>query len=217
MRNLAVSAAHDVISSSLTYMMKPSISFDKITFIASEAFPSHFSKAAVLLSDEILFNWIMPSFETVFSPRQFHKICLIERALSDDKSKDANLLKLSRYDLLSSLKIISSVNYDDVKNGILNGLLLTLQHDGHLFAGAWQAIVEVLILVPSSLEGQNESQGYDEQGQRQSNDDSSQKWSKTALITSFNCMKLIVSAVCPYKDPMLILCFRLMTSKTYWK
>lgn len=136
----------------------------------------------------------MPSFETVFCPRNFHKICLIERALSDDKSKDSNLLKLSRYDLLSSLKIISSVNFDDVKNGILNGLLLTLQHDGHLFAGAWQAIVEVLILVPSSLDGQSESQGEDEPGSVQLNDQHPQKWSKAALSTSFNCMKLIVSS-----------------------
>lgn len=194
-RQLAVAATHDVISSALSYMMHPSIPLNGVEFLSAETLPYTLaSRFTVCLSDEILFSWVMPSLDTVFLPRTFHRSLLVERAISDEKSRDVSLLRLSRFDLLSSLKIIANVRYDDVKDGVLNGLLSTLQNDGHLFAGAWAAVVEILHLAPLSVRSNitSSSEESDNASSISTFENSSQRWSKQSLTISFNCMKLII-------------------------
>lgn len=210
LRNFSVSATYDIISSALIYMMKPKIPPDSIHFLPSETLPDHLSlRATVSLSDEILFNWIFPSFETVFSPRQYHRNKLVERVLGNEASKEFSITKFSRGDLLSSLKVVSTVGYEDVRNEILNGLLQMLQNDGNLFHGSWGAVVEIITIVPASLEPHSNifdsisGQRLESTGDSRFNSDGSQevhtddaiplRWSRLSLSIAFNCIKLIVS------------------------
>jgi hypothetical protein len=82
------------------------------------------------LTDDVMYNFIFPSFETSFHPRDMHSSILNRRV----KLSPLNL-QLSQCDLLSSLSSLSHVKYDDVKNDIISGLLVLLQGGGEIVNG----------------------------------------------------------------------------------
>lgn len=187
LRAVAVAATHDIISSSLTYMMKPHLHLHSYCIdTESTTFPpQHTHRAA--LSDDIIFGWIFPPFDLVFSARLYHHHRLVESALSSTPS-GSSLVRLSQSDLMSSLKFLSCVRYMDVKNGVIDGLLMSLQNGGQMLAGAWGAVVEIIEQVPVSM---SSTTGEDNDLQREQ-EDSVHVWSKVSLSHAFSCIQLIV-------------------------
>lgn len=72
----------------------------------------------ISLSDEVVYNWIMPAFESSFSPRDIHRT-LLQHRLSVLGSSLSDDLRLSQSDILSALNALSSVRYDDVRSDII--------------------------------------------------------------------------------------------------
>ncbi len=77
-RSVSVSATHDVILTSLRYLQSPVSPIANLTFLREDsttATPRHrqLSGADCALSDNVVFNQILPNFETTFVGRDFHR------------------------------------------------------------------------------------------------------------------------------------------------
>ncbi len=186
-RSIAVAATQDIIFNSLDYMKN-----DLIVPLPRDVPQTvedllqnqeYLTKGSILLTDYVIQNQVMPSFDTAFIPRDYHKLILTRRCSSP------SILPLSQNELLKSLNILANIRYDDIRNDIVQGLLRMLQDTGELINTGWAPIVDLLSMVPASLPtfgALAEEMGDEgaENGQR--------PWPKTALSNSFNCMKLIV-------------------------
>ena len=186
-RSIAVAATHDIIFHSLDYMKNDLIVLLPLDIPQTVEDLLHnreyLTKGSILLTDFVIQNQIMPSFDTAFIPRDYHKSILTRRCSSP------SILPLSQNELLKSLNILANIRYDDIRNDIVQGLLRMLQDTGELINTGWAPIVDLLSMVPASLPtfgALAEELGDEgaENGQR--------PWPKTALSNSFNCMKLIV-------------------------
>jgi hypothetical protein len=168
---VSVAATHDVILTSLRYLQNPVSPITNLTFLredsaAGTATARHrqLSGADCVLSDDIVFNQILPNFETTFVGRDFHRcsfstfkqiyvLILLFRLLSF--ARNQVLLrnpKLSQSDLLSSLRALATVRFSDVRNAILSGLTNMLQGRGQsVDEGGWLVILDILESVPASM------------------------------------------------------------------
>lgn len=191
LRVVSVAATHDVIASTLEFLLSKG---DTSVTLSPEFHP--FMLSTCRLTDDILYALVMPQFEVVFDALNYQKIQFDSRlkALSD------NWPKLTQLDLFSSLKSLSSVRYDDVRKSVLFGLRSLLQGKGggQIKGVGWVTIIELLILVPSSMRGDSSSSANtsttsplaEEGGEDE--ESSSEQWPRATLETAFNCMTLIV-------------------------
>jgi hypothetical protein len=165
-RQIAVASTHDIISSAIEYLdsSKPlPISTtvfqpNEPVFVPPPTQSHHHSAnasttsssatrqqvAPIHLSDQLIYTQILPSFEQVFVPRALHKECLAMREMNSSLNPE-----LSQLDLLSSLKSLSFIRYEDVRMSVLTGLLQLLMTRGHLLTTGWPAIIELLASVPA--------------------------------------------------------------------
>jgi hypothetical protein len=173
-------------------MLKPTMPPVHCRFFESEVLPASLQES--IINDELIFSWVLPTFDNVFTGRQYHRTRIVETALSSSSSNAS----LAPSDLMLSLKFLSSVRYADVKNGIISGLLTTLQNGGQIMNGAWVVVVDIIEQVPLSMptatdEASDDSTAEDLQSQDDGGQQSNQIWSKQALTHAFNCIQLIVS------------------------
>jgi hypothetical protein len=75
MRKVAVLATHDIILTTLTCMRNPNVEISsRIVFAQGTEDSVHRGKALnVILGDDVLYDRIMPSFESAFAGRQFQR------------------------------------------------------------------------------------------------------------------------------------------------
>lgn len=203
LRSLAVSAIFDMITSTLKTMQSGySNLMSDSDFLDYDNLPKHIAcRSSSSLSDNIIFNWICPTFETVFFPRKFHREILLSRNQKESEDLVALEHRLSSNDLLSCLRGISTVQHEDVRVNIISSLLETLQNDGHLFAGSWSSVLDIIMIAPMSVEKAidiqslkfRESKLHKVKSDKFEEDKSdSIRWSKSSLLTSFNCIEVIV-------------------------
>lgn len=85
-RAISVAATHDVILSSMRYIQQQqarqasgaSLSPASVIAFMREPLPAHSSgdgagPVSLVMSDELLFNYVLPPFETVFVGRDIHR------------------------------------------------------------------------------------------------------------------------------------------------
>eukprot|EP00597_Dinobryon_sp_UTEXLB2267_P010966 CAMPEP_0170099810 /NCGR_PEP_ID=MMETSP0020_2-20130122/1260_1 /TAXON_ID=98059 /ORGANISM="Dinobryon sp., Strain UTEXLB2267" /LENGTH=2023 /DNA_ID=CAMNT_0010322537 /DNA_START=155 /DNA_END=6224 /DNA_ORIENTATION=- len=165
--------------------------------------------ASPLLSDEVLYSYILPPFETVFMGRDMHRTLLVSRFQRDcAQQSQLQRVKLTQRDLLAALRTLSQVRYSDVRILLLAGLEQLLQKRGlDIDAEGWCVILELLGSVPASMgpdsslpspllaeddpNPSHNSHGSPLEGPSVSTSVPS-AWPREALSASFNCMKLIV-------------------------
>ena len=177
-RSVAVAATYDLITNALKHLHTPSMHGPEV---ADNKTKAHVKVDETMrgpcLSDDVLYNNVVPSFESVFLARKFHLTMLSSQVALRSVSPE-----LSQGDLLSCLKILSAIRYDDVKVGIMQGLLTLLQGDcEELSEDGWRFVIALIAEVPASLTDADDA-----------DNDVDQKWPVTALDCAFNCMKLIL-------------------------
>jgi hypothetical protein len=170
---VAVAATLDIISSALEYMQRPRFIMTHSSHIpvppgAATGDESCAVRANSVLSDEILFNCIFPTFESALIPPQnSHTHQLAPQSKGAPRSfagsasggdapgvlsqSSPRLPELAEEDLLGALKSLASVRFDDVRIDIIGGLLALLQGGGHTLSAGWAAIIELLESVAASL------------------------------------------------------------------
>lgn len=120
-------------------------------------------------------------------------------------------IQLTQTDILSSLKKLSLIAHNDVRNEIIQGIYELLQSYDNANSGTpattlsqqsvqggasrlsfsgWLAILEIITNIPLSWVECPEGVSCDEESTAQSKGDMA-PWSVVALVTAFNCMKLI--------------------------
>jgi hypothetical protein len=105
---------------------------------------------------------------------------------------------LAQSDLLNSLIALTSIPYDDIRNGTIEGLYALLQEGGHAVEGGWEIVLELLLSVPSGVgEGGGKASSSAPPGSGGSKADfdsgyGQPNWSREALQVAFSCLKLIV-------------------------
>jgi hypothetical protein len=181
LRVVAVAATHDVIASTLEYLLSQKA-------IAAEDCTLHpHMMSTARLTDDILYSLVMPQFEGAFDPMHFQKVSLNQSLLHA-----SNLPVLTQLDLFSSLKSLASVRYDDVRKGILLGLRSLLQGrgGGQIKGIGWVTIIELLILVPSSMKNTDDA----DEGPNEDEDitEAKEQWPRASLESAFACMTLLV-------------------------
>jgi hypothetical protein len=165
-RAVAVASTHDIINAALDFLESSSAQplHSSMTFLEDEVVErgdvvdsrsrnpapgsgkSQATRLPLSLSDDIIFNLIMPSFDTVFTGRAVHRDLMKLRDFQGSVNPD-----LSQLDLLSSLKSLTFVRYDDVRAGIITGLFDMLQGRGHLLQGGWSAVIDLISSVPAAM------------------------------------------------------------------
>jgi hypothetical protein len=152
-RQIAVASTHDIIYSAIDYLdsTKPQ-PIATTVFLPNDPvfYPNIASQGAagpspIHLSDQLIYNQILPAFENVFVPKLLHKECLAMREINAALNPE-----LSQLDLLSSLKSLSFIRYEDVRNAVMHGLLQLLMTRGHLLTTGWPVIIELLASVPAA-------------------------------------------------------------------
>lgn len=177
-RTVAVAATHDMILTALDYMQTSTPpALPSVEHIGE--FPIIPIKSAV--TDEFLFNRLLPTFETCLLGGASHKNLLADRMKSNPM-----IPKLSQSDLLSSLKFLTSARHEDVLKGIVQGLLSMLQGEGEVVSGGgWNAIIDLIAIVPASMKPDEEDSSSDIVQEKL-------QWPIASLSTAFSCIKLIV-------------------------
>lgn len=106
---------------------------------------------------------------------------------------------LAQSDLLNSLIALTSIPYDDIRNGTIEGLYALLQEGGHAVEGGWEIVLELLLSVPSGVSeggaGGKSTSSLPGAGGSKADLDSGYgqpTWSREALQVAFSCLKLIV-------------------------
>ena len=149
-------------------MKNPQVSFAEMTLLEDDEIPSY--RNPISLSDDFLFNLILPSFETSFMGRVFLRFspsdtlfsCIFliilyfyssnsRDLLSERLAKHSSSLVLTQSDLFWSLKSLALVLFDDVRYEIMHGLLIFLQDGGELVDEGWSVVIELLSFVPASM------------------------------------------------------------------
>ena len=169
-RSISVAATHDVVLCTLRYMQMRMPDRDdplRVAAFLSDGGMKGTSTEGVggnsngngsnsssgrrkyeLITDDLLVNLVLPSFETAFLGREVHR-CILQGRMDHHSSTTttintttggsshrSSLLspELSQGDLLSSLKALSSVRYSDVRHGVIAGLLQLLQGCGQIIS-----------------------------------------------------------------------------------
>lgn len=129
------------------------------------------SRCGAVLSDDVVFNRILPPFETVFTGRTV------------GRSADSAAIPVSQPALFSALWPMCRGQYDDVRLEVVTALFALLQEKGHMLdAAGWAALVDLVSAVPLSAAAAEESEAA--------------RWPRAALTTAFNCTKFIVDEFC---------------------
>eukprot|EP00602_Paraphysomonas_sp_CaronLab_P007358 CAMPEP_0185034758 /NCGR_PEP_ID=MMETSP1103-20130426/24887_1 /TAXON_ID=36769 /ORGANISM="Paraphysomonas bandaiensis, Strain Caron Lab Isolate" /LENGTH=2224 /DNA_ID=CAMNT_0027571539 /DNA_START=141 /DNA_END=6815 /DNA_ORIENTATION=+ len=210
-RHVSVAATHDVINTTLNYMRNSTFEIPAaVSFVEDDTeagLNAHIGEKKsgwsnqVHLSDDVLYDYIMPSFETVFAGRQYQRELLLDRNSIQSRGSTVHVKEgppqLTQTDLLSALKgLASHSKFADVRVDVMQGLLELLQGGGQAVSGGWGIIIELLTAVPSSMAPieQDTTSGNGETRPESYSDDAStiKAWPDAALQTSFSCIKLIV-------------------------
>eukprot|EP01031_Cornospumella_fuschlensis_P030660 gene30660-37048_t len=141
-RDFAVEATFDILACSLARGV------DSVT-VGGEVLVDDFNNSAVIVSSVdqqgLLLAFpplesLLPSLDSVFFPRDYHKLAA-ERAGSGEGGP-----QLSQADLLESLLSLSSSRFDDVRLSLLKGLGAFVRKVGHLLGGGegggWRVVLE---------------------------------------------------------------------------
>ena len=112
------------------------------------------------LTDSDVFGQLLPGIDETFCPRQdIHSYPIAVAVAGNNRSVG----QLTAFDILFSLKALSTANYDDVRNDVINGVLELVQgpSGSHIVNSAtgnanaassgWLAIVELIASVPASM------------------------------------------------------------------
>ena len=180
-RSVAVTSTHDLVSCALKYLQNPNAM--EIDIIDENNYSSSNSDIT-LLTDSFLNNQVMPHFGSSFSARKYHQEILQGRINLPSVGPT-----LSQGDLLSSLKFLAGIRFDDVKVDSMSGLLNLLQSGGEILGDSgWGEVIGLIAAVPLSFLEDAE----DEEGPLTNSENIHQNWPIASLSISFNCMKLIV-------------------------
>lgn len=141
-----------------------------------------------LLVDDLLFNFLLPPFDRVFTPLMFQKIEVLE---CEDNQVARS--KLVQSDLLLSLKALAAVPQADVRNDTIQGLLALLQEGGHAVEGGWDIVFDLLMSIPLSMTIDSGPDSVAAAGSAAAGTaTSSISWPKESLMGAFTCMKLVL-------------------------
>ena len=158
-RALAVAATNDLISTALQYLKQPLPFMDQIRFSADPVWvPPPFPAPQLggliqaplnltILVDDLLFNFILPSFEKVFTPFVYLKL-----EWNKNDGSETSKPQLAPCDLLLSLKTLASVPMADVRIDAINGLHSLLQEGGHSVQGGWDIVFDLLMSIPQNMD-----------------------------------------------------------------
>lgn len=181
-RKFAVTSLFDILTATLLYLKSPNLPVVAASTDVDVDHPT--SRISHLLTDDLLFNWVLPPFETCFCGRATISQVLLSKMMSPDFSNNL----LSQVELLSSLKTLAAVGFEDVNIQVIQGLLNVLQ-DGELISGGgWGVVVDILSAVAGSMVigvSADSSELIGELGCQYN-------WPKGVLSTAFSCMKLVV-------------------------
>lgn len=161
------------------------------SFKESEIQPAEVVLASEILpiSDKFLYGNLLPSIENCFEPTRVHKDILRQRSIIGVREPS-----LSQEDLLSSLKSLSTVRYDDLRFKIISGVFNMIHTRGHILRGGWVVLIELFQSVPNSMIKPNDdtvgkaANEIDEDAKEFENS----KWPRLALPHTFQCVKFLV-------------------------
>ena len=165
------------------------------------------------LTDSDIFGQLLPDIEGTFCPRQDVHSCPAAVVAQSNVSANARGVgQLTAFDILHSLKALSTVNYEDVRTDIIHGVLEIVQgpSGSHIVnassgntnvasSSGWLAIVELIASVPASMVVATAPSENDQA----SNSPVAHPlippppsvqlaWSKSCLLSAFGVMKVIV-------------------------
>ena len=182
LRVISVAATHDIIASTLECLLQTP---PELSAVDEEWHP--FMMSTTRLTDDILYTLVMPQLDGAFDPMRFQRVALHQR-LKDHTEWP----QLTQLDLFASLKSLASVRYDDVRKGLLLGLRSLLQGKGggQIKGVGWVTIIELLILVPSSM--RNSELDVEPLNEDVDNPETREQWPQASLETAFACLTLIV-------------------------
>lgn len=153
------------------------------TVLASEILP---------VSDKYLFGHLLPTIENCFEPTRVHKDVIRQRGVAGIREP-----ALSQEDLLSSLKSLSTVKYDDLRFKIVSGVFNMIHTRGHILRGGWVVLIELFQSVAISMikvvseEGENSLKSVREI-EDEAKEFENSKWPRPALPHTFQCVKFLV-------------------------
>lgn len=183
LRVVSVAATHDIIASTLEFLLQSTL---EVASADEEWHP--YMMSTTRLTDDILYSLVMPHFESAFDPMRFQRVELSRRLRNHSEWP-----KLTQLDLFSTLKSLASVRYDDVRKGLLLGLRSLLQGKGggQIKGEGWVTIIELLILVSSSMRS-SDVDNEPVNNEDIDNPETREQWPQTSLETAFACITLIV-------------------------
>lgn len=183
-RAIAVNSLLDMINSTMLFLQRPARPTIETVNAGTKLGAPHID-TSLPLSDEVLFNTILTTFDLSFIGRPSHMTILDSLMSREDES-----LQLSQSDVFSCLNMLSSVRFDDVKTNVVSGLLTFLQNGGEMLnTSGWSCVIEMITQISDSFTASSEG---DSSESLQSMDTEDQLWPLASMTCAFNCMKLLV-------------------------
>jgi hypothetical protein len=183
-RTVAVASTFDLIGSMLKFLHAPQLPSMDTVDNSQLMVKSIDVQRSACVSDDVLFTSILPSSKSTFLPRRRHlELLLNAKAEFDSKSS------ISQADVMASAKVLAGIRFDDVRTGVMNGLMSLLQGDGDILSQeGWTCVLILISVAPASLvPSQSTSSSTDDMSSLEA-----QTWPVEAVAGSFNCMKLIL-------------------------
>ena len=203
-RGVAVAGTFDLIGGMLAFLHAPQApsveAVDGHGGSKGAAKPSQGSKRGVNVSDDVLFTKVMPSFQSNFLPQRMHTEALQAQAVKTDVN---NNITLSQNDILAASKVLAGIRFDDVRAGVMQGLLTLLQGGGDaLSQDGWSSVLALISvapasLLPSLLSSSSAATSTASLTTADAAEDAAafseaSKWPVAAVAAAFDCMKLVL-------------------------
>ena len=193
-RKFAVNALFEVIELSFNELKTiPDVCVEE----EDDVMINRFEEGPINLTDDVLFNWFLPSFGDCFIGKQFQRNILQKRLKSNSLSGSVHSV-LTQAELLLSLKKMATVSYPDVHDAIMQQLFEMLQGGDDVVDEGWSVVIQILSGVAVSMvsivdtPSENPSFGGTENMEILEDQNQDIQWAKSSLPMAFSCMKLIV-------------------------
>ena len=189
---ISICATFELITTYLLYLKSPKVPPENLTYFDEIEMSIHRDMSS--LNDDVIFNFLLPSFESAFYPKHFMKESFIDRYT---KSKMVSSSLLTQAELFSALITLSSIGSEDILIQIMNELFDLLQEDNKISSAGWKVIISLMSSVASSFStvlSTEESNEYKVYLVDENISDSIPyiKWPKGVLSKAFSCLKLLV-------------------------
>ena len=192
-RKFAVMATLDLIQVAIDIPKDPSIS---VGGVLSQDENEPLSNRSKILTDDTLFNWILPPFEECFCSKPHLNVLHADRVSAKITSTSS---LLTQAELLVSLRHLAVVGYNDVHLLIVQGLLEMLQSGCEINISGWSVIIELLSSVADSMVSHSmmmdasDGTNVPMVDEEYVNDEKQCiQWPRASLPVAFSCMKLLV-------------------------